>query len=75
MIEQNRIILPLVNRDTLVKELDMIRRRHPDSDSRLSVTSKEEIQRQHGISPDYADMVMMRMYFELHPNYGKYSYI
>jgi len=75
IIEQNRIILPLVNRDTLVKELDMILRRHPDSDSRLSVTGKEEIQRQHGISPDYADMVMMRMYFELHPNYGRYSYI
>ena len=75
MIEQNKVILPASNRETIVKELDMIRRRHPDADSRLSVTSKEEIQRLHGMSPDYADMVMMRMYFELHPNYGKYSYI
>ena len=75
MIEQNRIIFPIAHRDTIVKELDMIRRRNPDADSRLSVTSKEEIQRLHGMSPDYADMIMMRMYFELHPNYGKYSYI
>jgi len=75
MIEQNKVIFPIAHRDTIVKELDMIRRRNPDADSRLSVTSKEEIQRLHGMSPDYADMIMMRMYFELHPNYGKYSYI
>jgi len=24
---------------------------------------------------DEADMIMMRMYFELFPNYGKYSYV
>lgn len=75
MIEQGKIVLPLKYRDQIIKELDMIRRKNPDADTRLSVTSKDEIQRLYGISPDIADCVMMRMYFELNPNYGKYSYI
>jgi phage terminase large subunit len=75
MIEQNKIVLPMKFRDNIIKELDMIRRKNPDADTRLSVTSKDEIQRLYGISPDMADCIMMRMYFELNPNYGKYSYI
>lgn len=72
-IEDGRIVLPIGHRDTIVKELDMIRRRRPEADGKLSVTGKEEIQRLHGISPDYSDALMMRMYYELIPNYGKYS--
>ena len=74
-VEDGKIIFPSVHRDTIVKELDMIRRRKPDSDGKLSVIGKEDIQRMHGISPDYADAIMMRMYFEIRKNYGKYSYI
>jgi hypothetical protein len=74
-IEYNKILLLKSHKEVLVKELDMIRRRRPEQDGRLAIISKEEIQRIHGISPDYADMVMMRMYFELYPNYGKYSYV
>lgn len=74
LVEKNKLILPKAHRDTLVKELDMIRRRRPESDGKLAVSSKEELSRMHGISPDFADMVMMRAYFELFPNYGRYSY-
>jgi phage terminase large subunit len=74
-IEFGRMVFPQEYRDLIVKELDMIRRKNPDGDTKLSVTGKEEIQRMHGVSPDYADMIMMRMYFELYPNYGKYSYV
>ena len=74
-IEFGRIVFPSEYRDVIVHELDMIRRKNPDGDSKLSVTSKDEIQRMHGVSPDYADMIMMRMFFELFPNYGKYSYV
>jgi phage terminase large subunit len=74
-VEYNKLILPSAHKDVLVKELDMIRRKRPESDGRLTVNSKEEIAKVHGMSPDYADCVMMRMYFELFPNYGKYSYI
>jgi hypothetical protein len=74
-IEFGRVIFPSEYKETIVKELDMIRRKNPDGDSKLTVTSKDEIQRMHGLSPDYADMIMMRMFFELFPNYGKYSYV
>jgi hypothetical protein len=74
LIELNRVILPQNHRDTIVKELDLIRRKNPDGDGKLAVTGKEEIQRVHGLSPDYADAIAMRMYFELFPNYGRYSY-
>jgi phage terminase large subunit len=74
LIELNRVILPQNHRDTIIKELDLIRRKNPDGDGKLAVTGKEEIQRVHGLSPDYADAIAMRMYFELFPNYGRYSY-
>jgi hypothetical protein len=73
-IELNRVIFPQAHRDVIVKELDLIRRKNPDGDGKLAVTGKEEIQRSHGISPDYADAIAMRMFFELFPNYGRYSY-
>lgn len=74
MIELNRIILPVAHRDVIMKELDLMRRKNPDGDGKLAVTGKEEIARTHGMSPDYADAVAMRMFFELFPNYGRYSY-
>jgi hypothetical protein len=76
MIEQNRITFVGVDqhKETIVKELDTIRRRNPEADGKLAVTGKEEIQRTHGFSPDVSDMIMMRMFFELKPNYGKYSW-
>jgi hypothetical protein len=75
LIEQGKVILPIPKRDIITKELDMIRRKRPEADGKLSVTGKDEIKALHGISPDYADAIMMRMYFELVPNYGKYSYV
>jgi hypothetical protein len=74
LIELNRVILPHNHRDTIIKELDLMRRKNPDGDGKLAVTGKEEIQRVHGLSPDYADAIAMRMFFELFPNYGRYSY-
>jgi hypothetical protein len=74
LIEKGKVSFPENHRDTIVKELDMIRRRRPEADGKLSVTSKEELNRMHGISPDFADMIMMRCYFELYPNYGRYAY-
>jgi hypothetical protein len=75
-MEYNKLFMRTANqRDVIVKELDMIRRRNPDADGKLSVSSKDEIQRMHGVSPDYADAIMMRMYFELFPNYGNYSWV
>jgi hypothetical protein len=75
LIEQNKLVFKVDRfRDVIVQELDMIRRRTPEADGKLAVISKDEIARMHGKSPDYADAIMMRMYFELFPNYGSYSW-
>jgi len=77
LIERNAItfIGPTLDalRDEIVKELDMVRRKNVDKDGKLAVTGKDEIKAAHGISPDISDMIMMRCFFELFPNYGKYS--
>lgn len=75
LVEQNTILLPYKYRDEIARELDMIRRRNPDGDGKLAVVGKEEMARLHGISPDIADAIMLRMFFELRPNYGVISYI
>lgn len=67
-IEQNKILFPIAHKETIIKELDMIRREQPDGDTKLAVTSKDKIKRMHGVSPDVADCIMMRMYFELMPS-------
>ena len=74
-IEYNKVIFEVSDKkEVITQELDMIRRRRPEADGKLAVSSKEEIARMHGKSPDYADAIMMRMYFELFPNYGSYSW-
>lgn len=74
LVEQNKIVFPSKHKEEITKELDIIRRKNIDSDNKLSVTSKDEIQKLHGISPDIADAIMMRTFFELFP-YGKIQYI
>lgn len=62
-------------KDTIVRELEMIKRHKADSDGKLQVTPKEIIKQREGISPDYADAIMMRMFYELYPNYAKYAMV
>lgn len=59
--------------DLLRAELDATRRKNPELDGKLAIISKDEIKQSTGRSPDYADMVMMRCFFELRQNYGVYS--
>jgi hypothetical protein len=74
-VEYNKVTFDVMHkRDVIIQELDMIRRRRPEADGKLAVIGKEEIARMHGRSPDYADAIMMRMYFELYPSYGSYSW-
>jgi phage terminase large subunit len=72
-IEQNYLTC-LVNshKEQIVKELEMIKRHRADVDGKLQVTPKEQIKLREGISPDFADAIMMRMFFELNPSYGQY---
>jgi len=52
-------------RQEIIDELEQIKSRDADKDGKLKVLQKEDIIEILGRSPDYADMLMMRMFFEL----------
>jgi phage terminase large subunit len=54
-------------RQSLIQELEQVKRNKIDSDGKLSVIPKEEVKKNIGRSPDFSDMIMMRMYFEIKP--------
>lgn len=59
-------------KDYLIKELEQVRRDKIDKDTKLAILPKEKVRQIIGRSPDYSDALMMRMYYSLKPNVGKY---
>lgn len=51
-------------RTLLIEELEQIKTKDKDKDRKLMIRSKEESKEVLGRSPDYADALMMRMWFE-----------
>lgn len=51
----------------ICEELQYVKQKNMDKDGKREVLSKDEIKDQLGRSPDYADMIMMREWFELKP--------
>lgn len=51
--------------DTLTQELMMVKYKNIDKDTRITITSKDEIKKMLGRSPDISDSLMMRMIFEI----------
>lgn len=56
----------------LSEELEWVRLPKEFDTSKISLMSKDEVKKKIGRSPDYSDALMMRMYFDLNPNKGKY---
>jgi hypothetical protein len=52
-------------REMLIEELEQVKQDNVDGDGKKSIISKEKVKAILGRSPDYADSLMMRMYFEL----------
>jgi|WetSurMetagenome_2_1015567.scaffolds.fasta_scaffold02897_19 phage terminase large subunit len=52
-------------KDLIISELEQIKSKDADKDGKRKVIGKDEIKEVLGHSPDYADNLMMRMYFEL----------
>jgi hypothetical protein len=74
-IRDNKLyITDHTKRDSVIKELDLVRDRTKE-DKKKAVSSKDEIKAMLNRSPDYADAIMMRMYFEVNASTGKYSYV
>lgn len=52
-------------RDLIVEELEQIKQKDADKEGKLKIIPKEEVKELIGRSPDHADGIMMRMWFEL----------
>lgn len=62
-------------RDLIIQELEVIKRTRVDKDSqKLAIEGKETIKAKIGRSPDFADAIMMRMWFYIKKNYGEYAF-
>ena len=62
---------PLI-RDLVSEEMEQIKQKEIDKDTRLGIIPKDTIKANIGRSPDHWDSIMMRYYFELKPK-GNYS--
>ena len=60
-------------KELLIQEIEMVKRTNIDKDGKLSILSKDKVKDLIGRSPDYSDALMMRCYYELGLNTGKYS--
>ena len=56
----------------IIEELEQVRSKDHDKDTKLSIVSKDVIKSLIGRSPDFADSLAMRMYHEVQKNYGRY---
>ena len=76
-MKDGKISINLLNNsviETLTQELLSIKLKNVDKDTKVGVMSKDEQKRILGRSPDYADAMMLRMYYELKPkNTGRYA--
>jgi len=54
-------------RQMIIEELEVIKQKNMDSDMKRGVIPKEDMKELLGRSPDFADTLMMREYFELLP--------
>ena len=53
------------DKDCIIEELDVIKQKNPDKWWKLQILTKEEIKKLICRSPDFADAIAMRMWFEL----------
>lgn len=53
------------DKEDLIEELDAVKQKNIDSDKKTEIEDKDAIKEVLGRSPDIADMMMMRMFFEV----------
>ena len=56
----------------ITEELEQVRTKDADKDNKLQIIQKDTVKAILGRSPDYADALAMRMYYEIDSNFGKY---
>jgi len=60
------------NKQTLIEELEVVRRKDADKDGKVAVEGKDRVKELIGRSPDISDALMMRMYFEINKTTTKW---
>ena len=60
-------------KEMIIEELDQIRSKDIDKDTKLQLVPKDEVKEMLGRSPDLSDMLIERMYFELDSG-GKFNF-
>lgn len=61
MVAHNRVgVSDTQYQEEIIQELDQVRQRDADKDTKLKITKKEDIKENIGRSPDFADMMAMR---------------
>lgn len=56
----------------ITQELEFVRLAKELDATRITLMSKDDVKKNIGRSPDYSDSLMMRMYYVVDPNQGKY---
>ena len=56
----------------ITEELEQVRTKDADKDTKLRIIPKEQVNDIIGRSPDYSDAMAMRMFYEIDTNFGKY---
>jgi hypothetical protein len=56
-------------RDAIIEELEQVKQHNMDKDSKRAILPKDKVKELIGRSPDFADTLMMREYFELAPKF------
>jgi phage terminase large subunit len=59
-------------KNNIIEELEQVRTKDADKDNKLQIIPKDTVKAIIGRSPDYADAIAMRCYYEVDSNYGKY---
>jgi len=52
-------------KEILIEDLEQIKRKDPDKDTKMQIVPKDEMKEKLGRSPDFSDCMMFRMYFEI----------
>ena len=76
LVNQGKVaVKDKAHKQVIIEELEIIKRDKIDKDTqKLSIIPKDTIKSLLGRSPDYADALMMRMWYEVKGNYGVYAF-
>lgn len=55
----------------LIEELEQVKQKDMDKDGKRAIVGKDKVKEIIGRSPDFSDMLAMRMYFELQPTWDQ----